>query len=185
MAAIIGLVGHLASGKGTAAKYLVERHGATGLRFSDPLRETLAIYDQPNTRDNMQELSTLLRQRFGENVLAKAIARKARMVESGLVVIDGVRRLTDIEGLGGLTTFYLVAVAADQRVRYQRYVDRSENEGDADTTFEQFCQQDAAEAEVQIPQVMSEAAVTIQNDGTLEELYAKLDAVVRSFAPTR
>ncbi len=178
MAAIIGLVGHLASGKGTAAKYLVERHGAVGLRFSDSLRETLAIYDQPNTRDNMQELSTLLRQRFGENVLARAIAKKARSLGAGLVVVDGVRRLTDLDGLSELANFVLVAVDADQRVRYRRYIDRSENEGDRETTFEQFSQQDVAEAEEQIPEVMRHAKFTIDNGGTVDDLYRELDGVV-------
>jgi len=178
MAAIIGLVGNLASGKGTAARYLAERHGAVIVRYSDSLREALGTFDLPVTRENMQDLSTLLRHHFGENVLAKAVARRARLAGEALVVVDGVRRLTDIEGLSELPGFSLVALTVDQQVRYQRCVTRNENDGDADMSLEKFKERDVAEAEVQIPQVMAKARFTINNSGTIEDLYRKIDDVV-------
>lgn len=180
MAAVIGLVGRLASGKGTAARYLAERHGAAIVRYSDSLREGLGIFDLPVTRENMQDLSTVLRQRFGENVLARAVARRARLAGDSLVVVDGVRRLTDIEGLGDLPGFCLVALDLDQRVRFERCVARNENEGDAAMPFQRFQERDTSEAEEQIPEVMAHAKFTVDNSGTVEQLYAELDEIVAS-----
>jgi len=48
--------------------------------------------------------------------------------------------------------------------------------------FEYFCQKEVAEAEAQIPEVMSQAKFTIDNNGTVEELYKKIDEVVNSIA---
>lgn len=178
MAAVIGLVGRLASGKGTAAKYLAERHSAAIVRYSDALREALGLFDMPISRENMQDLSTILRQRFGENVLAKAVARKARAAGGRLVVVDGVRRMTDIEGLGDLPGFCLVALELDQATRYRRCVQRNENDGDSTMSFEGFLERDVAETEVQIPDVAARAKFTLDNSGSLEDLYRELDRIV-------
>lgn len=180
MKTIIGLAGLMASGKGTVAAYLASRHGATTFRFSDPFREALETFDLEVSRENMQRLSTLMRQHFGENVLARAVAKKARLAPDGLVVVDGVRRLTDIESLVELPEFHLVAIAADQRLRYERCVRRDENASDAAMSFEQFCERGQAEAEVQIPAVMAQAQLTIHNDGTVEELYGRVEDAIRS-----
>jgi dephospho-CoA kinase len=182
MKTIIGLTGLLAAGKGTVVEYLKNKHKAISFRFSDPFRESLGIFDLPISRENMQDFSTLMRQRFGENVLARAIAKKAQQISDGLVVIDGVRRLTDIENLMELPEFHLVALIVDQHVRFERCVARSENNGDKTMTFERFQERDTAEAEKQIPEVMSGAKFTIDNNGTVEELYQKIDEVVESIA---
>ena len=44
----------------------------------------------PISRENLQKFSTLLRENFGENILAKAIANDASKLDAGIVVIDGV-----------------------------------------------------------------------------------------------
>ncbi len=180
MAAVIGLVGRLASGKGTAARYLAERHGAAIVRYSDALREALGLFDLPVSRENMQDLSTILRQRFGENVLARAVARRSREAGDRLVVVDGVRRLTDIEGLGELPGFCLVSLELDQATRYRRCVDRNENDGDATMPFEKFQERDTSEAEAQIPDVAARAKFTVDNSGTVDDLRRRLDEIVAS-----
>jgi dephospho-CoA kinase len=76
----------------------------------------------------------------------------------------------------------LVAIAADQRVRYDRCVARGENEGDKLMSFEDFCTKDTAEAEAQIPEVMSKAKFTIDNGGTIEDLYRKIDEIVQQIS---
>ena len=96
---ILGLVGPIASGKDTVKKYLEKKYGATGCRFSSILRDILERIDLPNSRENMQELSTILRQKFGEDILAKAIASDAIKLKSNIVIVDGVRRMADIKFL--------------------------------------------------------------------------------------
>ena len=176
---IIGLIGELAAGKGTVTQYLKDKHGAVSFRFSDPLRETLNIYDLEISRNNMQNLSTILRKNFGENILAKAIAKKVKTSDSHIIIIDGVRRHTDLENLGDLPGFNLVYVTADQTTRHQRYVKRNENAGDDQMTFAEFQTKEQAEADRQIPEVAKSAKFTIDNNGTFDQLYQQIEDILQ------
>ena len=72
---IIGLTGPVASGKGTVKKYIEEKYGAKDCRFSTILRDVLVRIDVPIIRENLQKVSTTLRQLFGEDLLARVIAK--------------------------------------------------------------------------------------------------------------
>jgi dephospho-CoA kinase len=175
-------VGSLASGKETTKKYLGEKYNAKDCRFSTILRDVLERVTVPNSRENLQKISTLLRANFGENLLAKAIAMDASKLDADIVVIDGVRRFTDIEHLNELPNFILVKIDADPKVRYERMKLRNENEGDNKKTFEQFLEDHNAEADKQIPEVMKTAKYTIDNSGTLEDLYKQIDEIIKKLS---
>jgi dephospho-CoA kinase len=89
-----------------------------------------------------------------------------------------VRRMADIEYLKDLPNFYLIKVEADEKTRYERMKARNENAGDSDKTFEQFLADQNNEAERGIPEVMDFAKISINNNGTLDELYAKTDKII-------
>jgi len=171
---ILGLIGQLAAGKGTVTNYLKKNHLAVSFRYSDPLRKTLEIFDLDISRDNMQTLSTILRHNFGENLLAKAMLKQGNNSDAEIVVIDGIRRFTDIENFSSLENFYLVYISTDQEIRYKRYILRNENIGDDSMTFEEFVKKDQAEADRQVPEVAKKANLKIDNNGSLEELYEQI-----------
>jgi dephospho-CoA kinase len=175
---IIGLVGSLASGKETTKKYLVEKYNAKDCRFSSILRDVLSRLTIPNSRENLQKISTVLRANFGENLLAKAIAADAAKLEADIVLIDGVRRFTDIEHLKDLPNFVLVKIDADPKKRYERMKLRNENAGDDQKTFEEFLKDHEAEADKQIPEVMKTAKYSIDNNGSFEDLYKQIDEII-------
>lgn len=176
---IIGLVGSLASGKETTKKYLIQKYSAQDCRFSSILRDVLERVAVSNSRENLQKISTVLRANFGEDLLSKAIASDASKLNADVVVIDGVRRFTDIEHLKDLPNFVLVKIDADPKIRYERMKLRNENAGDDKKTFEQFIKDHEAEADKQIPEVMKGAKYAIDNSGTLEELYKNLDELIK------
>lgn len=178
---IFGLVGPLACGKETVKRYLVEKYKARDCRFSTILRDILSRVDLSNSRGNMQKLSTVLRANFGEDLLAKAIAMDATKLDSDIVVIDGVRRPTDIEHLNKLSNFFLIKIDAEPQLRYQRLVARNENEGDDRKTFEQFLEDHKAEADGLIPMVMTMAKYSIDNSGSFEDLYRQIDDILKKF----
>lgn len=175
---VIGLAGKLACGKGTISDYLIKNYGAIMHRFSDSLREVLSIYDLSISRDNMQNLSTVLRQHFSEDILAKAMVKKAREAKNDIIVIDGVRRFTDVKNFFKLRNFYFIFIETDQNKRYQRYIKRNENTGDAEMTFQDFQKKDSAESESQIDSLKDKAHFIIDNNGTFEELYQQVDKVL-------
>lgn len=175
---ILGLVGTLASGKEEVKKYLTEKYRAEGCRYSTILRDILARVSLSNSRENIQNLSTILRREFGEDLLARAIATDVKQLNSQIVIVEGIRRFSDIVHLKDLPNFFLIAVDANSHIRYERIIKRNENEGDDKKTFEEFLNDHDAEADRQIPEVMKSAKYTIDNSGTFEDLYKQIDEII-------
>ncbi len=177
---IIGLVGQMAAGKGTVAKYLENKYQASIHRFSTILRDVLERLHLEISRQNLQNLSTVLRKNFGEDILAKVISEDVVNDQNKIIVIDGIRRLADIKYLKKLPTFKLVSITADPKIRYQRLVNRNENKNDKQKTYEEFLAEQKKEAEIEIPRVMAEAEIEINNDKDLDELYAQIDKIIKT-----
>jgi dephospho-CoA kinase len=180
MKKVIALVGPLASGKDVTKKYLESKYGAQSIKFSKILRDVLERINVPNSRENLQNLSTELRKLFGEDLLAKVIVKDAIDCKSEMVILDGVRRLSDIEHAKKLDGFILISIDANQESRYKRLISRNENEGDAEKTFEEFLADHDREADKEVPIVMQEAKFKIDNEGSFEDLYKKIDEIIAS-----
>lgn len=175
---IIGLVGKISSGKGTVAEYLKKNNNAVTYRFSTILRDILKRLHKKITRENMQNLSTTLRQNFGEDLLAKVIAEDVKKDERDLIVVDGIRRLADIKYLSELPHFTLVKIMATPEIRYKRLIQRTENQGDTQKTYEEFLADEKKEADAEIPVVMEKAEIELSNEGGFEELYGQINKII-------
>jgi dephospho-CoA kinase len=178
MKLILGFVGEIASGKGTATKYLVEKYGASSHRFSTPIRKVCEILHLEQSRANLQKISETLRANIGEDIFAKILAKEAEQDTNEIVVIDGIRRPDDIKYLKKLPNFHVVNVAAEEVTRYNRLVERRENPDDADKTLEQFRTQAEEEPERKIREVASQADFVIDNNGALENTQQQLDDLI-------
>lgn len=178
---ILGFAGEMASGKGTAAKYLVERHEAATHRFSTMLRDVLRRLNLPEDRVTIQKLSTWLRKEFGEDTLAKVMFEDAKNDTHLLIVIDGVRRLEDVKYLREIPEFKLCYITAPMKTRHERLVLRGENADDRTKTYEQFQKDHEGEPEREIAKLEAFATEVIDNSGTLPELYQTLDAIVKKY----
>ncbi|PWB39124.1 MAG: hypothetical protein C3F02_00695 [Parcubacteria group bacterium] len=176
---IIVLVGLLSSGKGTVAKYFVEKYGAQSFRFSTIMRDVLDRLYLEHSRENMSNLSTLLRERFGEDLFAKVMAADVAKSDAKIVVVDGARRQADVEHLKKIAGFKLVSIEADPKIRYERLTRRAENPDDKNKTWEQFLADHQLETEVNIPPLMKLADVVVDNNGSAEELYRQLDNLLK------
>lgn len=175
---ILGFVGPIASGKGMACEYLKTRHGAGYTRFSSILRDILGRIYVEKSRNNLQKLSFSLRQTFGDDILALAIAKDVQNDPHTIIAVDGVRRLPDIKYLTKVPGFHLISIDADQEVRYKRINKRGENTDDIKKTFEEFQKDEQNEAEKDIREVQNTAHFQINNNGTCEDLFCQIDAVL-------
>jgi dephospho-CoA kinase len=181
---IFGFTGLMASGKGTAAKYFEEKYSASTYRFSTMLRDVLNRLHLEHTRDNLIKLSEVLRTGFGEDILAKTIAKDAEKDSGAIVIIEGIRRRADILYLEQLPHFVLVEIAADIMVRYNRLTQRRENPDDATKTFEQFSEDHKRSTEITIPEVALLAKEHIDNNGNEEHLHQQLDLLLKKYQQT-
>lgn len=177
---IIGLVGKIASGKGTVAEHIEKNHGAVTYRFSTILRDILGRIHKEINRGNMQALSTTLRENFGEDLLASVIAEDVKKDESKVVIVDGVRRLADIKYLQEMENFILVSVDAKPEIRYERLIQRTENAGDTSKTYEEFLADEKKEADAEIPVVMEKSHKILNNDQDFDNLYTQIDEILKN-----
>jgi dephospho-CoA kinase len=176
---ILALAGEMGCGKGTLTKYLVAKYGAEVYRFSNPLRDILDRMHREKSRDHMQQLSTALRQVFGDDVLSEIILADVGQSESPFIIIDGVRRESDIKYLQNLVGFKLVYIDADLRTRYTRVTFRGENSSDTTKTIEEFIRETEAEAESRIRELKEISDVILENNGTIEELEQQFEKVLK------
>ncbi len=179
---ILGLVGPIASGKGTVCEYLQEKNKAQTFRFSSMLRDVLDRFYIEQSRKNMQALSSSLRETFGDELMAKTIANDTTNSTNKFIVLDGVRRLPDIKYLKEIKGFYLVAINAEQKIRFERIIKRDENTDDTKKTFEQFQSDELQEAEVQIKEVADTAQFHIDNNGSIEDLHQQIDKILNKIS---
>lgn len=175
---IFGFVGEIASGKGTAVRYIEDKYGAKSYRFSTILRDVLSRLDIDKTRENLQDISTLIREKFGQDTFAKVMARDVSKDVGEIVVVDGIRLKDDIEYLRKLENFYLIHIYADRELRYKRLVSRGENVGEDRISYEEFLKSQENECEVQLQEVVKHADIKIDNNGTPEGLIEKIESFI-------
>lgn len=180
---IIGLTGKNGSGKGEVAKVLQE----AGFRYdslSDVLREELRQKGQEVTRKNLTDFANQLRAQKGAGALAVIISRKLEPDQN--YVIDSIRHPAEAEVLKQQENFYLLAVEADPKIRFER-VHRRSRESDT-LTYEAFVAQEAKEAagkkptDQQLNQTLEMADARIENNGTLEELQQRVREIIQTLA---
>lgn len=178
MKIILGFVGDLAAGKGTLAKYLNEKYGSNTYRFSNMLRDMLDRIYVEKTRENLQDISTFIRARFGQDVMSKILAKDVENDQGEIVIVDGIRRPTDITYLQQLPGFHLIYVTAESKLRWERLVVRKENPGDENKSYEEFLKDEQSEADKLIATLGQEAEFTIINNGTQEDLFTHIENTI-------
>jgi len=175
---ILGLAGEIASGKGAATKYIIEKYNGSSQRFSTMLRDVLDRLYLEQSRENMQNLSTSLRKTFGEDVLARAMSEDVKKDESEIILIDGVRRLPDIKYLKELPEFKLIYIETEIEKRYERIIKRGENSDDNQKTYAEFVKDHEGEAELRIKDLKKDADYIIDNNQDIKELHSQIDRII-------
>ena len=175
---ILGLVGEIASGKGTTYNYLSKKYDVGYHRFSTILRDILDRLHKEINRENMQKLSTILRENFEQDILAKVIAKDVKNDQHKIIIVDGVRRFADIKYLKKIKGFKLVYVTADIEKRYERVIKRFENSDDETKTFDDFKKEDKQESEIEIGKVGKQADIRINNNNSFKDLYKQVEKII-------
>jgi len=175
---IIGLTGETGSGKDTFCQYIQKtvKKPVFCFRFSDPLSETLKIFFDEVKKEDQQWLGKILRQRFGDDILAKAISKRIKNIKRGVVILNGIRYWEEyemIKKLGG-KIFYLTA---DQKLRWQRLRKRGEKKDDF-SSFKKFLEREKAKTEILIPQIGKRADFKIENNSSKRNFYQEIKKII-------
>lgn len=178
---IIGITGLMAAGKGTAAKYFKDRYVASHYTFSTMLGDALDRFYIERSRDNFIKISEIMRGTFGEDTMAKTMSKDVEKDDNKIIVIEGVRRMADIEYLKEMEGFVLVEIFADINTRFDRLKKRAEKSDDATKTFAEFEADHERTTELSIIEVAKYANARVDNDGELPRLYQQLDDLINKY----
>ncbi|MDO8499043.1 MAG: AAA family ATPase [bacterium] len=178
---IFGFTGPIASGKDTAADYLAKQYGGINYSYSAMLGDVLKRYHLEINRDNLIKISEAMREKFGEDILAKTMAKDVVDDQHKIISISNVRRIADTEHLREVPGFVLVSIDSDGETRYGRLTARGQRSDEKDKTYEQFVADQQRSTEVSILEVMKKATDHLDNNGTVEYLYKQLDALVKKY----
>lgn len=174
---IIGLVGEKLAGKDTVANYLVQKYGSGHFRFTHILDAVLEELNLEISRKNEIDLGLGLRKVFGEHVLVNALEQRVKRSLSSYRVINGIRMdEMDVVKKWGAKIIY---ITAPLQIRFERYKLRKEKVDDGQMTLEQFKQQESGPTELRIPELGKTADFKIDNVGSMDELYKKVDEVLK------
>lgn len=176
---ILGFVGKLGAGKGTAIDYLVEKHGFYSSSCSDRIREEIVRQGLEITRERLQEIGGKLREELGPAVLAIKTWEMLLSKEIEKAAIDSIRGLPEVEYLKTLPNFYLIAIEADPKIRFERITKR-QRESDPQTWEDFFRaeERDLNKDGRNIDACIAAADFHIGNEGTTDELYKKVEEVL-------
>jgi len=176
----VGVAGPNAAGKGEVVR-LLERRSFYRASLSDVIRADLARDGKEPTRENMIERGRALRERFGAAVLAERAQRALPSDRNH--VIDSIRHPAEVEALRAGGDFLLLWVEAPTRLRFERSRARG-RAGDAEdfARFEALEARELASGDAAAQQLLAVrelADIVVANDGSLEELQAKLEDALR------
>jgi len=173
---LIGLTGTNGAGKGEVAAYFVKK-GYRYFSLSDLIRDELRKKGDEVTRDNLIRMGNKLREKLGADILARLVMKKIKEK----AVIDSIRNPREVEYLRKQKNFILLAVDAPIEIRYERVKKRGRKES-AENLREFIHKEEeemtSHEKAQQLGNCMSMADVTIINDGSLEDLCQKLEALL-------
>jgi dephospho-CoA kinase len=166
---VIGITGHIGAGKTSAANYLKSAHGFFYVRYSQVLSDWLA--KDPESKAHLQAV--------GWKVMAGGMQTELNVRLIALIparadcAVDGLRHPIDYDSLTKAfpSNFRLLYIESSQEARWQRVRKRY---AELDT----FSQADSHPVEQQIDALRSKAFAVVQNDGTLQDLYSNIEALV-------
>jgi len=175
-ARLIGLTGTNGAGKGEVANFL-KKKGYAYYSLSDLVRQELNKEGKELNRNNLIKMGNKLREKFGADILARLVVKKIR----GKAVIDSIRNPKEVEYLRQQKNFIMVAVDAPAALRFERVKKRGRQE--SVSTLQEFIQKEAEEMTnnqkgQQLQNCMKMADIKIENEGSLENLYQKLEKLV-------
>ena len=170
---IVALTGMPGAGKTTVANHLAQK-GIPLLIMGDVVREAAQNDGLEPTSDNLSKLMLRLREKNGPEAIAFLVANKIKNMkhenkEFGVVIVDGVRSMAEIQVLRSVGKVKLLAIHGSTLIRYSHIRERARS--DVPSNIGEFDKRDKVEMGVGISDAIALADETISNnDISISEL---------------
>lgn len=163
---LIGITGHMGSGKSAAAEYIIQKYGFVRMRISGKMREISEELELKITRDLLQGIGKFFRD-FDDDVWIRYLVKKIQ-TSTESIVIDDIRRLNEVEYLKSLG-FKIIRIQSSSETRKRR-IEARMNKKISDQDWKRWSNH---LTEIQVNQLPVD--YTIKNNGTLRELNDEID----------
>jgi len=177
----IGITGTLGAGKGTIVDYLVKQRGFVHYSVRAFITEEIKSRGLDINRDTMTLVGNDLRAKHSPSWIVEQLYEQAQA--SGCnCIIESVRTPGEVSALRGKPNFYLFAVDADPKVRYERAVLRGSETDHID--YDTFIANEQREMTSDDPNkqnlsvCISQADFRFENGGTIEQLNKQVEDVL-------
>lgn len=178
---IFGITGTLGAGKGTVVDYLVKEKAFVHYSVRQFLINRLESEKKEVNRDTMVALANALREKHGADYIARALYEKAAENNTNCI-IESLRTVGEINALREKEGFFLLAVDADAKLRYQR-INLRKSETD-NISFEEFVANEKREMQNDDPNkqnlknCIEMADYQIDNNGSINALHQKVEEII-------
>jgi dephospho-CoA kinase len=178
----IGITGTIGAGKGTIVEFLVKEKNFKHYSVRSFLLEEIARRGLEPTRDSMALVADIFRKEHHPGFIMEQLYEQRKKYE-GPAVIESQRAIGEIETLKKIADdFFLFAVDANPRVRYDRIVER--NSSTDHITYEKFLADEESELhnvepwKMNLVECIKRADFVFRNDGSVDELFKKVEDVL-------
>lgn len=178
---IIGITGTIGAGKGTIVEYLTGHHGFKHFSVRGYLTDIIRQRGMPVNRDSMVVVANDLRANHSPSYIAEQLLEQAK--QSGAdCIIESIRTVGEVNALRKQDGFWLFAVDADPKLRYERVVQRG-SETDK-ISYDTFLENEQREMTSEDPNKQNLSACQaladfrFDNNYSFEELYQQVEKVL-------
>jgi dephospho-CoA kinase len=174
---IIGITGTFGAGKGTIVEYL-QKKGFVHFSVREYLVKQIKKQNLEVNRDNMVKVANNLRKEHSPSYIIEELYKEAEKTGKDSV-IESIRNVGEINKLKELGDFYLFAVDANPKIRYERLSKRGTVTDDV--SFKRFLEEEKREMNNPDPnkqnlaKCIEMADFRFQNNGSFEDLYNQVE----------
>ncbi len=181
---IIAFVGLPLSGKSTASSVAREM-GIPVVVMGDVVREEVRRRGLELTDENAGRVANELREKEGMDAIAKRCIPKVMEAgkEKGVVVIDGVRGIAEVERFKKSfgDDFVLIAIESPLELRFERARKRKREDDRGMESIEDLRRRDEREISWGMLEAMQRANLTVENVSDIEDFRDKIREVLKTF----
>jgi len=176
---IICLTGMPGAGKTTIAEALRSK-GFDKVTMGDAVRAEATRRNIEPTGSNLGKIMIELREKNGPGAVAELIQNDILNSKSNVVLVDGVRSLSEVNVLKKIGTVKVLAIHASGDTRYKFLTGRGRSDAPADR--EDFTKRDSREIGVGMSESIALADETISNNNmTIEELVSAAYRIIQGW----
>jgi len=181
---IIAFVGLPLSGKSTASSVAREM-GIPVVVMGDVVREEVRRRGLELTDENAGRVANELREKEGMDAIAKRCIPKVMEAgkDKGVVVIDGVRGIAEVERFKKSfgDDFVLIAIESPLELRFERARKRKREDDRGMESIEDLRRRDEREISWGMLEAMQRANLTVENVSDIEDFRDKIREVLKAF----